>query len=219
MTTPQATIGHLALHYRPGDEDRARRLFELFGCTLVQNGPAPGTDGFSTIVVDDETWNYVDNVLYLSRVSDAQLDLETAIADGLRAGAVDEDPRLSAYRALRAEWPESLTHVGIRYSSFEALERAVSAIEIATAPGGELAGRASITKFKARPGLDAEIDAAMAASPIFDDDDRPAFADYGVQCFVKTDLCAAGLLALGQTIELDYFFAPAFEKVPSFGPA
>lgn len=219
MTRTGATIGHLALHYRPGDEEQARRLFELFGCTLVQNGPAPGADGFSSVVVDDESWNFVDNVLYLSRASGTQLALEDAITEGLHAGKADEDPRLAAYHEMRAEWPESLNHVGIRYSSFEALERAVTAIETATAPGGELAGRASITKFKARAGLDPEIDAAMAASTIFDDDDRPAFTDYGVQCFVKTDLFAAGVIALGQTIELDYFFAPAFETVPDFGAA
>ena len=34
-----ATIGHVAMHYRPGDEAPARRLFELLGCTLVDNGP------------------------------------------------------------------------------------------------------------------------------------------------------------------------------------
>src|SRR5450432_1828006 len=103
MTHPNATIGHLALHYRPGDEGQARRLFELLGCQLIQNGPSPGTDGFSTVVVDGEDWNYVDNVMYLSRVSDAQLALEAAIAEGLGIGTADEDPRLAAYRELRAE--------------------------------------------------------------------------------------------------------------------
>jgi hypothetical protein len=219
MAPTQAMIGHLAMHYRPGDEEQARRLFELLGCTLVQNGPSPGTDGFSTIVVDPGSWNYVDNVLYLARASEAQLGLEAAIAENLHAGQADEDPRLSAYRALRAEWPEALTHVGIRYSTFDALERAVLAVETATAPGGELEGRASITKFRARSGLDAEIDAVMAATPIFGPDDRSAFVEYGVQCFVKTDLCAAGLLTLGQTIELDFAFPPAFEKLPSYGRA
>ena len=56
MTHPNATIGHLALHYRPGDEGQARRLFDLLGCTLVQNGPSPGTDGFSTVVIDGSTY-------------------------------------------------------------------------------------------------------------------------------------------------------------------
>jgi hypothetical protein len=212
MTSPQATIGHLALHYRPGDEQAARRLLELLGCTLVQNGPAPGTDGFTTVVVDHDTWNYVDNVLYLSRAHPAQLALEDAIVERLA-----DDPSLAAYHDARVGQPEALAHVGIRYASFAALERAVLGVEAAAAPGGELEGRAVVTKFRARPGADADIDAAMDASPVFGPDDRPAFADYGVQCFVKTDLFAAGLLALGQTIELDYFFAPAFETMPDFG--
>lgn len=216
MTHPNATIGHLALHYRPGDEDPARQLLTLLGCQLVQNGPAPGTDGFSTVVVDGEDWNYIDNVMYLSRISDAQLALETAITENLGDGTDHEDPRLSAYRELRAEWPESLAHVGIRYSSLDALETAVKAVEVAAAPDGELSGRVSITKFRARTGLDPAIDERMKESSIFTDDDRPAFVDYGVQCFVKTDLFAAGLLALGQTVELDYYFEPAFDTLPSF---
>jgi hypothetical protein len=57
----------------------------------------------------------------------------------------------------------------------------------------------------------------MDASPVFGADDRSAFSDYGVQCFVQTDLCAAGLLTLGQVIELDYYFDPAFAEPPRYG--
>ena len=46
------TIGHLALHYGPGDQQGARRLLELCGCTLVDNGPSPGNDGFCSVLVD-----------------------------------------------------------------------------------------------------------------------------------------------------------------------
>ena len=91
------------------------------------------------------------------------------------------------------------------------------ALSAATAPGGELEGRAAVTRYRARPGQDPEIDAAMQKSPIFRDDDGTAFADYAVQVFVKTDLCTTGLFALGQTIELDYFWPPAFETMPDFG--
>jgi hypothetical protein len=57
----------------------------------------------------------------------------------------------------------------------------------------------------------------MAASPLFTGDEHPAYADYWVQCFVKTDLFAAGILAFGQTIELDYVFEPFFAQPPEFG--
>ena len=59
----------------------------------------------------------------------------------------------------------------------------------------------------------------METSPIFrdHDDDGTAFTDYGVQVFVRTDLCTTGLFALGQTFELDYYWAPAFDSMPDFG--
>ena len=49
------TIGHLALHYGPGDEGGARRLLELCGCTLLDNGPSPGNDGFCSVLLDGAT--------------------------------------------------------------------------------------------------------------------------------------------------------------------
>jgi hypothetical protein len=214
-STTAATLGHLALHYRPGDFDAARALFECLGAHLEENGP----DGFCTIVFDRDGWNYVDNVMYLSQAGPVKLGLEAAITESLRLGEADEDPRAGAFRDLRVSSPESLDHVGIRYRSWEALERAVLALEGATAPGGALEGRAVVTKYRARPGQDAHVDAVMETSPIFrdHDEDGTAFADYAVQVFVKTDLCTTGLFALGQTIELDYFWAPAFETAPDFG--
>jgi len=54
---------------------------------------------------------------------------------------------------------------------------------------------------------------------VFGDDDRSAFSDFGVQCFVRTNLFAAGLLTFGQLIELDYYFDPAFATPPRYGSA
>jgi len=56
------------------------------------------------------------------------------------------------------------------------------------------------------------------ASPVFcEHDDGTAFTDYGVQVFVNTDVCTTGLFALGQTLELDYYWSPAFKRMPDFG--
>jgi hypothetical protein len=213
-STASATLGHLALHYRPGDFGLARLLFETLGAHLEDNGP----DGFCTVVFDHHQWNYVDNVIYLAQAGPVKLGLEEAITESLHLGTDDEDPRATAFRETRGSSPESLDHVGIRYASFEELERAVLALTEATAPGGALEGRAVVTKYRARAGQDDGIDAQMAASPIFrdNDEDGTSFADYGVQVFVKTDLCTTGLFALGQTIELDYFFEPAFATMPDF---
>jgi len=212
-STTSATLGHLALHYRPGDYEKARLLFELLGAHLEENGP----EGFCSIVFDRGEWNYVDNVMYLAQATSAQLALEEAVVEGLHVGTDEEDPRLVAYREQRDSSPESLTHVGIRYASFDDLERAVVALQAATGPGGPLEGRTKVTRYRARAGQDPTIDERMATSPIFrDDEDGTSFADYGVQVFVRTDVCVAGLFALGQTIELDYFFEPAFETMPDF---
>ena len=51
----------------------------------------------------------------------------------------------------------------------------------------------------------------------FTGDEHPAFADHWIQCFVKTDLFGYGILAFGQTIELDYIFEPFFAQPPKFG--
>jgi hypothetical protein len=212
------TIGHLALHYRPGDEQGARRFLELCGCTLIDNGPSPGKDGFCSVLIDGSTASHAENLMFLSPVGQAQVALEEAIARGLRIGTPDEDPAAAAFKTSKYEKPESSAHIGIRYQSFEALEDVVQALEKAAMPGGELAGRLEITKFKAPPGLDAEVDRRVSASPIFQGDELPSFAKWWVQIFVRTDLFAHGLLSFGQTIELDYVFEPFFSHLPpTFG--
>ena len=208
------TIGHLALHYGPGDQEGARRLLELCGCTLLDNGPAPGKDGFCTVLLDDATATHAENLMFLSPVGAAQLELERAIAKGLRIGSPDEDPAAATFKQSKHDKPESSAHIGIRYASFEALEDTVLALEKAAQPGGELAGRLAITKFKAPPGLDPEVDRRIEASSIFSGDESPSFAKWWVQIFVRTDLFAHGLLQFGQTIELDYVFEPFYSHLP-----
>ena len=208
------TIGHLALHYGPGDCDGARRLLEVLGATLVENGPP----GFCTVLIDGETANHAQNIMFLSQCSNTQLQLEAAITTALHAGGSDQAPELTEYRQMRYDKPESIAHIGIRYKTLEEVEQAILTLEKGAQPGGEFEGRIEVTKFKARPDLDPAIDARMAVSPIFDESTKPAFANYWVQCFVKTDLFAHGLLAFGQTIELDYVFDGFFAEEPWFGP-
>jgi len=212
----QRAFGHLALHYMPGDEQPARRLLELLGCTLVDNGPDPGHDGFCTVLLDPTEANYADNLFFLSQVNAEQLAIEHAIRDALRS-ADTVSGVLHAYRAKTTAAPESISHIGIRYASFDALERVLLAVEEASAPGGVLEGRAQLVKYTVRPGLDAAADARVASSPAFSGDERPAFANHWVQCFVRTDVLGFGILALGHTFELDFVFEPFFAEPPSFG--
>jgi hypothetical protein len=211
-----SALGHMALHYGPGDEQPARRMLELIGCTLVDNGPKPGSDGFCTVLIDQGSANYADNIMFLSRISDGQLKLEEAIIAGLNAAPKGEDDAVAAYRDKTLASPEIISHIGIRYSSFAALEEAIGGLEEAAKPGGELDGRIQVTKH-VRLGLDPAIDERIAASPVFANLTVPAFADYWLQCFVRTDLCGFGILAFGHTFELDFVFEPFFVQPPKFG--
>jgi len=207
--TRSRTLGHLALYYVPGCEAPARRLLEDIGCTLVENGPAPGRDGFCTVLLDGATANHADNLLFLAPMSAEQQALETAIESGLGGDGVSA---LGAFRDRQRNGPESASHLGIRFATMDALEETLAAIARDVAPGGPLAGHVELTKYAARPGLDPAVDARMAASPAFTGDERPAFADHWVQCFAKSDLF--GMLSSARTIELDFVFEPFYDHLP-----
>src|SRR3954452_19611167 len=96
--THQSVLGHLALHYRHGEEAQARTLLELLGCTLVDNGPAPGADGFCTVLVNSGDANYADNIMFLSSVTPEQAAVEEAIRTALRIAEPDEDPATGKLR-------------------------------------------------------------------------------------------------------------------------
>ena len=211
------TLGHLALHYRPGDEQAARRLLELFGCTLVDNGPAPGADGFCSVLVDGATANHADNIMFLSALPPEQLAIEDAIRASLDIGGSAESPLVANLSDRSSAAPELLSHIGFRYRSLEDLERVLADLERAAAPGGELDGRIEVIKHRARPGIDAEVDARIAESPAFTGAEPPAFVDHWVQCFVRTDLCGFGILAFGNLFELDFVFDQFMDTEPTFG--
>jgi len=217
----QSVLGHLALHYKAGDEHQARRLLELMGCTLVDNGPAPGADGFCTVLVNQASANYADNIMFLSKVTPEQEAIEDAIDAALRAGEPDEEPAVGKFRESVLAKPESTSHIGIRFDSLENLETVLAGLEAATAPGGELHGRVELVKYRPHPGGDDAADQPVAeriaSSPAFTGDESLSFAKHWIQCFVTTDLCGFGILAFGSTFELDYVFEPFYRQPPSFG--
>ena len=219
----ETVLGHLALHYMPGDENQARRLLELIGCTLVDNGPAPGSDGFCTVLVNGGDANYADNIMFLSSATPQQVELEAAIRNALGAGTAREEPVVGNFRSSVASKPESTSHIGIRFQTLERLEHVLAQIEAAAAPGGALEGRIELTKYLPRAGDDADASATVAAqvasSPAFTGSESPSFAPYWIQCFVTTDLCGFGILAFGSTFELDYVFDPFLREPPTFGRA
>jgi hypothetical protein len=222
MTAEAPTVlGHLALHYGKGDEQPARRLLELLGCTLIDNGPAPGSDGFCTALVDSATADYADNLMFLSGMTTEQEAVESAIRDALRLGELDTHPAVTKFAETSSVKPESSSHIGIRYRSLAALEKVLTDLEMAALPGGELAGRIQVTKYAPRTAGNEEADEAVVArvdsSPAFSGEEPPSFAPYWIQCFVRTDLCGFGILAFGSIFELDYVFEPFMDHPPVFG--
>jgi hypothetical protein len=220
--TAGEVLGHLALHYGPGDEQPARRLLELLGCTLVDNGPLPGEDGFCTVLVDGAEANYANNIMFLSRMPAEQVALEAAIRDAVRRGEPDEDPVVENFFKVARDTPELTSHIGIRVPRLEKLEGILAGLEAAAAPGGELAGRIEIVKYRPRPGgnsttNDEAVASAVAGSSAFDGTEQLSFAKHWIQCFVSTDLCGFGILAFGSTFELDYVFDPFFMEPVGFG--
>jgi hypothetical protein len=205
----------------PGDEKPARHLLELLGCTLVDNGPAPGADGFCTVLVNGRDANYADNIMFLSKLTEEQAAVETAITTALRAGEPDEDPAVGKLRESMLVKPESTSHIGIRYDTLEELEGVLAAVEEAAAPGGALEGRIRLVKYRPRPGDDAALNEPVAnriaSSPAFSGQEQPSFAPHWIQCFITTDLCGFGILSFGSTFELDYVFHPFFKEPPTFG--
>ncbi len=177
VAAASTVLGHLALHYREGDERPARRLLELLGCKLVDNGPAPGSDGFCTVLVDPATADYADNLMFLSGMTAEQEAVESAIRHALRLGEPDADPAAGAFEAASSVNPESSSHIGIRYRSLEALENVLDDLAAAASPGGELAGRIQVRRYRPRPGGNGEADADVAAridaSPAFSVVSRP----------------------------------------------
>jgi hypothetical protein len=204
-------LGHLALHYKAGDGDLVLRLFRSLGLRVEDLGPARNGDRFFKVVVDSSSAEG-DGFFYVATVAPYQVAFEQALNSAFSA---DKDAQaLAAYRTARSTDPEAGFHIGVRYEGLDALEQAVLAIEAAMREEPRLAGRIGVTRLKAPAGKNAEIDARMSRAPVFKADDREAFGEGGVQVFIQTDLVAGGLLALGQTFELDYLFPGRATREP-----
>lgn len=199
-------FGHLAFNYRPGEGPLTVRFFEALGCRVEDSGPVNEDGHLYTVLIEPETASFVDNIFYLSPVRPEQWAFEQRLAERLSLGSAREDECFSAFRALKAHEPEMFFHAALRYASLEKLESAILALEDLAATKSAAKGRISVVRFLPRSTIDPQINARIAASPIFKPGDRPSFGDFAVQVFVHTDLFAGELLSFGQTIELDYVF-------------
>ena len=173
-------VNHLATFYQPGEQHLAVKVYQALGCRVSDTTFGPGNEGL-VIHVEPDQEDLVNNVIYAAEVTPVQWQFEQELR-----GALGEREALArafaTYGAQRENQPESVTHFGLRYASFAKLEQALKQLEEDLDP--ELHGRLKV----------AQVCHLPAGTSFLTED--------VISAFVVTDVIAAGLLTLGQTIEL-----------------
>jgi hypothetical protein len=211
------SLGHLALHARPGECLMAARFFELLGCHIQEYGPFGNNGYFHIVALNREAPHEPDNIIFLSTMQPEQVALEKAITDFLGVGTDKPHPALAAYEAQKAKVPEYFLHFGIHFSTLEDLEAATSRLQEERRTNPAFAGRIQgFQTLRAQPGHDADIDARMKASKVFANADLEAYGAYIVQVHIRTDLFSAGMGFVGVVVELDYVFRGAGREYNAF---
>ena len=118
---------------------------------------------------------FLHNVLYASEATEAQLRFEEALSEALSNGKLADAHR--GWRDSQLHEPQRTTHFGLRLASSGELDEILARIE-------------------AQPEL------GLAVAGVFRPGDPGALSDTLIQVFLHTELCAAGLVCLGQHIEL-----------------
>ncbi|MGW9131927.1 hypothetical protein [Streptomyces sp. NPDC055681] len=206
--SPTTSLGHLALHFRPGERALATRFFELLGARVQEFPNQFSDEPLYIIAMDSDSPARADNIVFLFALKPVQLELEGVIKERLGFGTADQHPALQAFLDQRAQWPESYLHFGLHFGRLEDLEAAVVRLTDEMASNPEFGARIQglqILKARGEDG-DREIDERMAASPVFSQTENFAYGRHGVQVHIRTDLFATGLDMFGSVVELDYVF-------------
>lgn len=173
-----AVLSHVEALYRPGERQLAIALFEALGCKIYETDMQSPSGSFYISVHPHPTERTLDNVLYLAEMPAEQKRLEEALRKQIE---IDEELRTSRrlYRETATDRPYGLSHVAIRYPTYEMLEEVLSGLEERFS--SEVKSRVVLKIF--RPG------------------DSPALGD-SIQAFIYTDIAVAGISAFGQVFEL-----------------
>jgi hypothetical protein len=175
-------LNHVEMVYRPGERELATRVFELLGLRVSDNG---GPWMFARI--DPAIGDVANNACYASEMTPEQWALEQALAGALAADGDDSrgvGPAALGYlERLRGE-PQRSFHFGIRLFDRDDFDATLERIRAAERDP-ELAGRVELIN-------------------VYLPDEPGAYAKGMIQAFVRTDVVAAGLLAFGQHVELQW---------------
>jgi len=171
-------LNHVEMVYRPGERQLALDVLGVLGCHTMDSGGiwARGlVDAGRTELAGDSN-----NVVYVSEVTPEQWALEVTMSAALHDGPLAGP--WSAYAGRLRTEPQRSSHFGIRCPDRAAFDERLDAVRAAGADG-PLAGRIELVGlyFPGDPG---------AVSPRL------------AQAFVWTDVIAAGVIALGQHIEV-----------------
>lgn len=175
-------LSHVEAIYRPGDRQLAIDLFEALGCTIYDTGTrSPAGSTYISVHPDPDDRSH-DNALYLSEMPAEQLGLDELLR---RRIETDEELRasLDRYQGMAHERPYGLSHVAIRYPTFECIEQVLNNFEAQLTPA--LKSRLTLKVF--RPG------------------DNDELGPDSIQAFLYTDIAVAGISAFGQVIELSAY--------------
>lgn len=175
---PRRRLNHVEMVYRPGERELAGRVFELLGLRVVDRG---GT--WFSALVDPAVADFSNNACYASEVTPEQWELEQSLAAALTS---DDEVGVAGrgYLARLRDEPQRSFHFGIRFLERDDFDAALDRVRTAD-DDPDLAGRVSLVR-------------------VFHPDEPGAAAPNMIQAFVHTDVVAAGVLAFGQHVELQW---------------
>lgn len=177
-----AVMSHVEAAYRPGDRQLAIDLFEAMGCKTYETGTIGLAGSTYVSVHPDPAERGMDNVIYLSEMTDQQSRLEEVLRQRVETDGELRAAR-DAYRGLAGEKPFGLSHIAVRYPSYEVLEQVLAGLDAKLTP--EMKARSVVKIF--RPGDAEEIQWES------------------IQAFIYTDIAVAGISAFGQVYELSAY--------------
>ena len=178
-TDPVRRLNHVEMVYRPGERELAGRVFEVLGLRVLDRG---GT--WFSALIDPDVADFSNNACYASEVTPEQWALEQSLADAIAENDDEVGGTARGYlERLRTE-PQRSFHFGIRFHERDDFDAALERVR-AVDDDPELKGRMSLVR-------------------VFHPDEPGAAAPNMIQAFVQTDVVAAGLLAFGQHVELQW---------------